>query len=57
MLWHAMWIGVESFAICLRNPLRVSPYRIGEKAAGGGVGRGGKEIKVGQEKEKVERGG
>lgn len=57
MLWHAMWIGVESFAICFTESVEgISIQEWGKGGGGwGGEGRGGKEIKVGQEKKSRER--
>lgn len=54
MLWHAMWIGVESFAICFTESVEgISIQDWGKGGGGWGEeGRGGKEIKVGQEKKK-----
>lgn len=56
MLWHAMWIGVESFAICFTESVEgISIQDRGKGGGWGGGGKGGKEIKVGQEEKGRER--
>ena len=55
MLWHAMWIGVESSAICFTESVEGISIQDRGKGDGGEGGRGGKEIKVGQKKKGRER--
>lgn len=57
MLWHAMWIGVESFAICFTESVEGISIQDWGKGGGGWGGEGRERDKGRPGKKKVGRGG